>query len=340
MTSVVSDGFPSRRQSKPVPGARSSRSPVRVTAQDEPELLLEGLTALLRPYGARVRMVEPAASSDPDGADVILFDCFPDPQGAEICAARLPRATGAVTLAYSWHTRPALVRWALANGFVGYLSKALPAPELVASLEAACAGHTVIRPTPHLATRCLPGGVAVPADRHGLTPREGEVFALVCSGLSNAEIAQRLHLSPNSVKSYIRSAYRRIAVTTRSQAVVWGIEHGFGVLHGERVHGGVGAVDAMPRGGDMPGSKKPGPSVKDDETYEALRRQGESKEKSARIANAGARTSRKTVGRRGGKSPAYEDWSKQDLIERARQIGVEGRSTMSKSELIGALRNH
>jgi hypothetical protein len=89
----------------------------------------------------------------------------------------------------------------------------------------------------------------------------------------------------------------------------------------------------------MPGSKKPGPSVKDDETYEALRRQGESKEKSARIANAGARSSRKAVSKRGGKSPAYEDWSKQDLAERARQIGVEGRSTMSKSELIEALRN-
>jgi NarL family two-component system response regulator LiaR len=62
------------------------------------------------------------------------------------------------------------------------------------------------------------------------------VLALVCSGLSNAEIAERLHLSPNSVKSYIRSAYRRIEATTRSQAVVWGIEHGFGVRHGERVH--------------------------------------------------------------------------------------------------------
>jgi len=89
----------------------------------------------------------------------------------------------------------------------------------------------------------------------------------------------------------------------------------------------------------MPGSKKSGPSVKDDETYEALRREGETKEKSARIANAGARSSRKAVSKRGGKSPAYEDWSKQDLVERARQIGVAGRSKMSKSELIGALRN-
>jgi hypothetical protein len=90
----------------------------------------------------------------------------------------------------------------------------------------------------------------------------------------------------------------------------------------------------------MPGSKKPGPSVKDDRTYEALRRQGESKEKAARIANAGARSSRSSVGRKGGKSPAYDDWTKQDLLERAREIGIDGRSRMSKGELVKALRNH
>lgn len=90
----------------------------------------------------------------------------------------------------------------------------------------------------------------------------------------------------------------------------------------------------------MPGRKKPGPSVKDDATYEALRREGESKEKAARIANAGARSSRSKVGTKGGKSPSYDEWTKHDLVERAREIGIEGRSSMSKGELIKALRNH
>jgi hypothetical protein len=90
----------------------------------------------------------------------------------------------------------------------------------------------------------------------------------------------------------------------------------------------------------MPGSKKPGPSVKDDETYEALRREGASKEKSARIANSAARSSREAVGKRGGKSPSYDEWTKQDLVGRAREIGIDGRSKMSKSELVEALRNH
>lgn len=86
----------------------------------------------------------------------------------------------------------------------------------------------------------------------------------------------------------------------------------------------------------MPGKKDPGPSVKDDEQYEALRRDGASKEKAARIAN----TDRETAGKRGGKSAPYEEWTKDDLYERAQEIDIEGRSDMSKDELIDALRNH
>jgi hypothetical protein len=77
--------------------------------------------------------------------------------------------------------------------------------------------------------------------------------------------------------------------------------------------------------------------VKDPEQYEALRDQGASKEKAARIANSGSRSE---TGRKGGKSPSYDEWTKEDLEKRAREIGIEGRSDMSKGELIDALRNH
>jgi hypothetical protein len=83
-------------------------------------------------------------------------------------------------------------------------------------------------------------------------------------------------------------------------------------------------------------AKDHGPSVKDDEQYQKLREKGESKEKAARITN----TSRSSAGKRGGKSDSYEEWSKQDLQERAKEIGIEGRSNMNKGELIDALRNH
>ncbi|HEY0216995.1 MAG TPA: Rho termination factor N-terminal domain-containing protein [Cellulomonas sp.] len=84
----------------------------------------------------------------------------------------------------------------------------------------------------------------------------------------------------------------------------------------------------------------PGPSVKDTELYEELRDEGNSKEKSARIANAAAARGRKAVGAQGGRSGSYADWSVADLRHRAAEIGIDGRSGMRKAELVEALRSH
>ena len=86
--------------------------------------------------------------------------------------------------------------------------------------------------------------------------------------------------------------------------------------------------------------KSPGPSVKDPEVYEALRDDGASKEKAARIANASAAQGRSKVGRRGGGAEDYEDRTVDELRTRASELGIDGRSKMNKSELIDALRNH
>ena len=83
-------------------------------------------------------------------------------------------------------------------------------------------------------------------------------------------------------------------------------------------------------------AKDHGSNIKDDEQYEALRREGASKEKAARIANS----DRHESGKKGGESGSYDDWSKDDLEKRAGEIGIEGRSDMNKGELIDALRNH
>ena len=88
----------------------------------------------------------------------------------------------------------------------------------------------------------------------------------------------------------------------------------------------------------MPTPKDPGPSVKDDERYEALRREGNTKEKSARIANAVAAQGSTTIGRRGGRAGSYDDWTVEELRTRGRELDVSGRSTMNKSELVEALR--
>ena len=89
----------------------------------------------------------------------------------------------------------------------------------------------------------------------------------------------------------------------------------------------------------MPG-RSPGPSVKDKKLYERLRDEGNSKEKSARIANSAAGSSRSSVGKRGGKSPSYEDWTVTDLRKRAADLDISGRSSMNKKQLVSALRNH
>lgn len=90
----------------------------------------------------------------------------------------------------------------------------------------------------------------------------------------------------------------------------------------------------------MPARKDHGASIGDDEMYEALREQGASKEKAARISNAAANSSRSKVGRKGGESGSYDDWTVDHLRKRANELEIHGRSRMNKRELVNALRNH
>ncbi|MEM6305794.1 MAG: Rho termination factor [Pseudomonadota bacterium] len=85
-------------------------------------------------------------------------------------------------------------------------------------------------------------------------------------------------------------------------------------------------------------SKSHGPSIKDEDTYEALREDGASKEKAARIANAQANDNQAPA-RKGGRHPPYEEWTKSALYARAQELDIEGRSDMDKDALIDALRN-
>lgn len=84
----------------------------------------------------------------------------------------------------------------------------------------------------------------------------------------------------------------------------------------------------------------PRSQIKDEKTYRKLRDKGESPGKAARVANAAAGSSRGKVGAKGGRNPSYDDWSKDQLLKKAREIGIRGRSSMSKGQLVDALRNH
>lgn len=88
----------------------------------------------------------------------------------------------------------------------------------------------------------------------------------------------------------------------------------------------------------MPG-KKSNPALKDQDLYEELRAEGNSKQKAARISNAAARDGRKAVGKRGGESGSYEDWTVPELRKRAKELGLSGYSGKRKAELVRMLRD-
>ena len=170
-----------------------------------------------------------------DAVDIVLYDNFAQPESDHEELAVLvanPRARRVVV--YTWNFHPDLIRSAQQHGAHGYLSKTLPARELVAALEAVHAGETVISSAPPRARSAV--GLDWPGRGEGLSDRESEILALITQGKSNAEVAALTYLSPNTVKSYIRTIYRKIEAGSRTQAVLWGVKHGFTPDHNRIEH--------------------------------------------------------------------------------------------------------
>jgi DNA-binding NarL/FixJ family response regulator len=201
--------------------------PISVALVDDYDVVLVGLAHLFDRYRDRIVVAE-IDTNRPivDNVDIALYDSFGQPEADHDEIQVLidnPRARRVVV--YTWNFHPDLVERAIGKGACGYLSKTLPARELVAALEAIHAGEIIISPPPGKA-RSAPG-LDWPGRSEGLTERESEILALITQGKSNDEVAATTFLSINSVKSYIRSTYRKIGVRSRTQAVLWGVEHGF-----------------------------------------------------------------------------------------------------------------
>jgi NarL family two-component system response regulator LiaR len=197
---------------------------VRVAIVNDYELVVAGLAAVLAQFTHRIGVVELDAQMPViSDVDVVLYDSFARAQGDTIDNGMLTREGASAKLViFSWNVQEELVTRAIRAGAAGYLHKGIEAEQLVSALEAVHAGEQV-----------LPGSSSAdrlgrwPGDDFGLSPRESEVLALICQGLSNQEIAHRAFLGVNTIKTYIRTAYRKIGVTSRTNAVLWGVEHGF-----------------------------------------------------------------------------------------------------------------
>lgn len=199
---------------------------IRLAIVNDYEVVVHGLASMLRSYADRIEVVEVDVNAHPKASvDIALFDTFAQSFRDRERIARLvqdPRIGKVVV--YTWSADDPAVARARVPGISAYVSKRLAASDLVDALERIHAGKPVrLQDSGH---GPLVGG-DWPGREEGLTARESEVLSLITQGFSNNDIVETTMLSINSIKSYIRSAYRKIGVTSRSRAILWGIDHGF-----------------------------------------------------------------------------------------------------------------
>ena len=184
-------------------------------------IVTAGVAGLLAPYPGRFRVSEHVGALPlRDDVDVILLDTFgnrdPDARLAEVAGA-----TDAKVLVFSWDRTSDRGAGKLRDG-QSFLLRTADGAELAAAIEALLGGPAIAASAGPLQESAM---VAWPGQDFGLTSREAEVICLVTAGMRNTEVAVAMFLSVNSVKSYIRSAYRKMGVTHRAEAVLWGVDH-------------------------------------------------------------------------------------------------------------------
>ena len=203
-------------------GHEDEPRPIRVGLSNDYEIALLGLAAMLARYPEQVQIVDLTTRTtimhDPD---IILFDTFGRLPEDDVKLRRVLEQNTAKVVVYGWgedYPEEAALRM----GAAGYLRKSMGAHELVAAIAALHHGE---RPGP--AREDEKPDLTWPGQVQGLSEREAEILTFIVRGLTNDEIARRSFLSINTVKTYIRTAYRKIGVSSRSQAVAWGFRNGF-----------------------------------------------------------------------------------------------------------------
>lgn len=189
---------------------------------DEPPLVCHGLRSMVmsRSDPIDVRVVGPQDSpSHP--VDITLYDPTRHTTGRSRLHRLLGNPACGLIVVYSLAPPPRVLADLLARGCAGFVDKSAPAAELVDVLM------SLVQEQRGWAFRSS-AGQCWAGTEYGLSRRESEILGMITLGFTNAEISSRAFLSINTVKSYIRSAYGKLGITRRSQAVRWGMEHGMG----------------------------------------------------------------------------------------------------------------
>jgi DNA-binding NarL/FixJ family response regulator len=212
--------------------------PVRVVLVDDHEMVIAGLKAMLAPFRERVRVVGEAVGADQAISvitgltpDIVLCDIrMEGASGLDLCRAVLERDPTRKVVLLSVYEDEQYLFQALRAGAAGYLLKRISGDELVRQLELAHSGTTVIDAS--LAARAVDTAARLqrdefwPGARHGLTQRESEILSFMVAGLSNRGIANRLVISDETVKTHLRSIYRKLGVSDRTNAVATALREG------------------------------------------------------------------------------------------------------------------
>jgi DNA-binding NarL/FixJ family response regulator len=213
-------------------------TPVRIVLVDDHEMVIEGLKAMLAAFADRVEVVGQAVGAeralrvvDELDPDIVLCDVrMQGVSGLDLCQSLLERQPDRKVVMLSVYDDEQYLFQALRVGASGYLLKSIGSDELVRQLEFVHSGATAI--DPGMAARAVDTAARMqrdefwPGARHGLTQRESEILSYVVTGLSNRGIAARLVIGDETVKSHLRSIYRKLGVSDRTGAVATALREG------------------------------------------------------------------------------------------------------------------
>jgi DNA-binding NarL/FixJ family response regulator len=213
-------------------------APVRIVLVDDHEMVIEGLKAMLAAFAQRVTVVGQAVGAERAmnvvgelRPDIVLCDVrMQGSSGLDLCLALRERDPGQRVVMLSVYDDQQYLFEALRVGACGYLLKSINSDELVRQLEFAHSGRTAI--DPGMAARAVDTAARLqrdeywPGARQGLTQRESEILSHVVNGLSNRGIATKLVIGDETVKTHLRSIYRKLGVSDRAGAVATALREG------------------------------------------------------------------------------------------------------------------